>query len=135
MLGKKSRYGTVGPDSVNIVVQKGLGITDKTSTINRLTGPNGLFKPIKYVNEDEETDIKVDVEYTDASMRTIAERLLFSNRVYGDPTLWPGGVDRMFTESPDISKDVKTGGDGLPATPYSPNPAPPFIPTFSNNCK
>jgi hypothetical protein len=58
-------------------------------------------------------------------MRAEAEKLMFADKVEGDPTLWPDGVDRTFSGAPDIPNDVKTGGDGLPATAYSPNPAPP----------
>ena len=118
MPGKK-RYGTVGNDSVNLVVQKGLGINAGNATMVRL---EKLFKPIEYKNPDDPSN---DGVYNDANMPKIAEKLLFSDLVDGDPLIWPGGVDRTLSASPDIPKDVKVGGDGLPTTAYSPNPGAP----------
>lgn len=40
----------------------------------------------------------------------------------GDATIWPSGeVNLNFVGAPNIEKDVKTGGAGLPSTPWSPN--------------
>lgn len=38
----------------------------------------------------------------------------------GDPQLFSEGVDLTFSRAPDLST-VKTGGGGLPSTPYTPN--------------
>jgi hypothetical protein len=98
------------------VAQPALGISDPAATSSRL---RKLYKAPVYPTTD------ANDEYTDALMRSEAEKLLFADKVEGDPTLWPDGVDRTFSGAPDVPNEVKTGGDGLPATAYSPNPAPP----------
>lgn len=113
----KRRYGTVGVKSPSNVEQPAIGVkSGNDSTMTRL---RKLYKPPVYPTSDS-TD-----EYTDELMRTAAEGLLFADKADGDPVLWPGGVDRTFSGSPNIPVDVKVGGGGLPMTAYGPNIAAP----------
>lgn len=64
-----------------------------------------------------------DGTYTDAKLKEIYSSLVLSAEANdGGHTF--GTVSRDYVDAPDMA-DVKTGGGGLPGTPYSPNIASP----------
>lgn len=123
----KSRYGTVGSNSPAIIVQPALGITDPKGRMVKLSK---LFRD-PTVPTDTDAD-KANV-YDDKLMRTMAKGYFYDPiGPEVDPALWPEGVDRTYSGSPNIATDVQQeinkhkgnpGMDGYPANPYTPNPS------------
>lgn len=66
-----------------------------------------------------------DGSYTDARMREVYTSITFpDDGNISDGGAYFGVVNRYYRGAPDLST-VRTGGGGLPATPYCPNPASP----------
>jgi len=64
-----------------------------------------------------------DGSYTPEIVKAKAQELLLDSKVNdGGHTF--GEFNRDYTDAPNL-EDVQTGGGGLPATPYVPNPASP----------
>ena len=64
-----------------------------------------------------------DGTYSDTNLRALYNTLEFPT-LLNDGGSYFGTVERHYQSAPNLA-DVRTGGGGLPGTPYSPNPASP----------
>ena len=121
----KYRYGTVGKDSPALVGNSDYysagakGFVSDTQLIDHLqkiygSGPVVDGTGIQSIDGQQ---------YTDAVLRAMAQAY-FDDKLPVH-SLYYAWTDKDDIEPTNIPADVEIGGKGLPATPFSPNPAPP----------